>query len=81
MAPHPSCFVVVADAIRETKIEDARPGLYDAVMFVPGFQDEALLAAYGHLLDNKALGTAFVKMNDAHRVLWLRTHLAMHYCN
>jgi hypothetical protein len=71
----------VADAIRETKIEDAHPGLYDAVMFMPGFQDEALLAAYGHLLDNKALGTIFVKMNDAHRVLWLRTYLAKHYYN
>jgi hypothetical protein len=74
MAPHPSCFAVVADAIRETKIEDAHPGLYDVVMFMPGFQDKALFAAYGHLLDNKALGTAFVKMNDAHiATRWCRS--------
>ena len=48
-------------------------------MFMPGFTDEALLAAYSHLLDNKAHGSAFVKMNDSHRVLWLRSYLAMHY--
>jgi hypothetical protein len=71
----------VADAIHETKVEDVHPGLYEAVMFLPGFQVEALLVAYGHMLDNKALGTAFVNMNEAHRVLWLRTYLAKHYYN
>ena len=69
----------VASAIRETKVEDSHPALYDAVMFMPGFTDEALLAAYSHLLDNKAHGYAFVKMNDSHRVLWLRSYLAKHY--
>ena len=71
----------VADAIRSTKVEDSHPELYGAIMFMPGFADEALLAAYGHLLDNKAQCTAFVNMNDAHRVLWLRTFLAKHYYN
>lgn len=69
----------VAAAIRETKVEDCHPELYGAVMFMPGFSEEALLAAYSHLLDNKAHGTAFVKMTDSHRVLWLRTYLAKHY--
>ena len=69
----------VAAAIRETKVEDCHPELYGAVMFMPGFSDEALLAAYSHLLDNKAHGTAFVKMTNSHRVLWLRTYLAKHY--
>jgi hypothetical protein len=69
----------VADAIRSTKVEDSHPDLYEAVMFMPGFTDDALMAAYGHLLDNKAQGSAFVKMNDPHRVLWLRTYLAKHY--
>jgi hypothetical protein len=69
----------VADAIRSTKVEDSHPELYGAVMFVSGFDDEALMAAYGHLLDNKALGSAFVNMTDSHRVLWLRTFLAKHY--
>jgi hypothetical protein len=48
-------------------------------MFVPGFTDEALMCAYAHLLDNKALGKVFVKMSDSHRVLWLMTFLAKHY--
>jgi hypothetical protein len=69
----------VADAIRSTKVEDSHPDLYEAVMFMLGFTDDALMAAYGHLLDNKAQGSAFVKMNDPHRVLWLRTYLAKHY--
>lgn len=71
----------VTDAIRSIKVEDSHPELYGAVMFMPGFADEALLAAYGHLLDNKAQGTAFVNMNADHRVLWLRTFLAKHNYN
>ncbi|CAN6197983.1 unnamed protein product [Urochloa humidicola] len=69
----------VAEAIRETKVEDVHSQLYEAIMFMPRFSEEALMAAYSHLLDNKAHGTAFVKMNDSHRVLWLRTYLAKHY--
>ena len=69
----------VAEAIRETKVDDSHPDLYEAMMFMPGFSDEALIVAYSHLLDNRAHVTAFVKMNDSHRVLWLRTFLAKHY--
>ncbi|TVU31552.1 hypothetical protein EJB05_23241, partial [Eragrostis curvula] len=69
----------VADAIHSTKIEDSHPGLYDAVMFMPGFTEDALIVAYSHLLDNRAHGNAFVGMTDAHRVLWLRIFLAKHY--
>ncbi|KAJ1279047.1 hypothetical protein BS78_04G125300 [Paspalum vaginatum] len=69
----------VPDAIRETKVVEVHPKLYDAVMTIPGFTDEALLVAYSHLLDNKAQGIAFVGMHDAHRVLWLRTFLAKYY--
>jgi hypothetical protein len=69
----------VADVIRSTKVEDPHPELYGVVMVVPGFTNEALMCAYGHLLDNKALGMAFVKMSDSHRVMWLRTFLAKHY--
>jgi len=68
----------VAEAIRETKVEDCHPDLYEAVMFMPGFSEEALIVAYSHLLDNKAHVTAFVHMKDSHRVLWLRTFLAKH---
>jgi hypothetical protein len=69
----------VADAIHSTKVEDSHPDLYSALMSMPGFTDEALMCAYGHLLDNKAQGSAFVQMNDYHRALWLRTFLAKHY--
>ncbi|XP_034580941.1 uncharacterized protein [Setaria viridis] len=44
----------VADAIRSTKVEDSHPDLYGALMYMPGFSEEALIIAYGHLLDNKA---------------------------
>jgi hypothetical protein len=35
-------------------------------MFILGFIEEALMFAYGHLLDNKALGTSFVQWSDTH---------------
>jgi hypothetical protein len=66
----------VADAIRERKVQEVLPGLYEAVMFMQGFSDQALLAAYGHLLSDKALGVAFVMINDSHRLLWMTTYLA-----
>jgi hypothetical protein len=31
----------VAEAIRSTKVDDVHPDLYSAVMFMPGFSDEA----------------------------------------
>jgi hypothetical protein len=43
----------VVDDVRSTKVEDSHPKLYSVVMFVPGFTDETLMCAYGHLLDNK----------------------------
>lgn len=69
----------VAAAIRETKVEVIHPELYGAVMYMPGFTEEALICAFSHLVDNKAQGDAFVKMTDSHRVLWLRTCLSKHY--
>jgi hypothetical protein len=48
-------------------------------MFMSVFTDDVLMAAYGHLLDNKPQGSASVKINDPHRVLWLWTYLAKHY--
>ena len=69
----------VAAAIRETKVEVVNPDLYGAVMYMPGFTEEALIVAFSHLVDNKAQGDAFVNMSDSHRVIWLRTWLAKHY--
>lgn len=67
------------DALRETEVDDIHPDLYKTIMFMLGFSEEALIVAYGHLLDPKAHGVAFVNMNHSHRVLWLRTWLAKHY--
>jgi hypothetical protein len=69
----------VAAAIRETKVEVLNPDLYGAVMYMGGFTEEALIVAFSYLADNKAQGDAFVRMSDAHRVLWLRTWLAKNY--
>ncbi|XP_034601202.1 uncharacterized protein [Setaria viridis] len=69
----------VADAIRSIKVEDSHPDLYSALMYMPGFSEEALMVAYGHLLNNKAQGSAFVQMSDSHRVLWLSTYLDKNY--
>jgi hypothetical protein len=68
-----------ATAIHETKVEVLNPDLYGVVMYTEGFTEEALIVAFSHLADNKAQGDGFVKMSDAHRVLWLRTWLAKHY--
>jgi hypothetical protein len=46
----------VADAICETKAQDEHPELYETIMFMPGFSEEALIVAYSHLLDNRARG-------------------------
>jgi hypothetical protein len=53
--------------------------LYRAVMGVEGFTQEALMFALSHMLDNKSQGFIFLKMNEPHRVLWLRTFLGKHY--
>lgn len=71
----------VAFAIHETKVEIMHPDLYGAVMYMSRFSEEALIVAYSHQLDNKPQGDAFVKVSDAHRVLWLRTWLGKHYYN
>jgi hypothetical protein len=69
----------VAAAIRETKVEVLNPDLYGAVMYMGGFTEEALIVAFSYLADNNAQGDAFVRMSDAHCVLWLRTWLAKNY--
>ena len=69
----------VADAIRDTRVVEVHPELYGAVMCMGGFNEEALIVAFSHLVDNRAQGHAFVSMNEAHRILWLRTFLAKHY--
>jgi hypothetical protein len=69
----------VAEAIRSTKVDEVHSNLYSAVMFMPGFTEEAFIVAFSHLVDNKAQGTSFVGMSHSHCVMWLRTFLAKNY--
>jgi hypothetical protein len=48
-------------------------------MDMPSITKDALIVAFSHLLDNKALGKGFVDMVDSHRVIWLRNFLDKHY--
>ncbi|TVU47177.1 hypothetical protein EJB05_06765, partial [Eragrostis curvula] len=59
----------VAAALRETGPAHVDDALYDAVMQAAGFTEEALMVVFSHLLDNKAQGRGYIKMNDEHRVL------------
>ena len=69
----------VAQAIKDNVPTDMHPDLYDAVMGQTDFQEEHLMAALGHLVDNKAQGTSFVRMVAPHRILWIRTFLCKYY--
>ncbi|KAG0529503.1 hypothetical protein BDA96_05G104100 [Sorghum bicolor] len=69
----------VANALRETGAAYVEDNLYQAVMEMEGYSEDALLVAYGYLLDNKAQARGFVLMSGAHRTLWLRNYLAKHY--
>ncbi|TVU36268.1 hypothetical protein EJB05_18195, partial [Eragrostis curvula] len=59
----------VAAALRETGPAHVDDALYDAVMLAPGFTEEALMVVFSHLLDNKAQGRGYIKMNDEHRLM------------
>ncbi|GJN03352.1 hypothetical protein PR202_ga20788 [Eleusine coracana subsp. coracana] len=59
----------VAAALREIDPSYVDLDLYDVVMGVPKFNEEALMVAYSHLLDNKAQGRGYINMTSAHRVL------------
>ncbi|KAK3121801.1 hypothetical protein QOZ80_8BG0661130 [Eleusine coracana subsp. coracana] len=69
----------VASALRETAPSYVDLDLYDVVMGALEFNEEALMVAYNHMLDNKAHGRGYINMTSAHRVLWLRTWLSKHY--
>jgi hypothetical protein len=69
----------VASALRETRAGHVDPDLCLAVLEMPGFTTEALIFVYTYLLENKALATGFVKMENNHRDIWLRAYLAKAY--
>jgi hypothetical protein len=43
--------------------------LYQTVMYMPSFSEEAMIVDFSHLWDNMSQGRAFVDMVDNHRVL------------
>jgi hypothetical protein len=69
----------VANAMIKTGAAHVDPDLYLAVMENPAYSTEALIVAYTHLLENKAVATGFVNMTTPHREIWLRTYLAKNY--
>lgn len=69
----------VAVALRETGPAYVDGDLYSAVMEMGGYTEDALMAAYTFLLDNKAQAKGFVNMSDGHKSIWLRTFLAKNY--
>jgi hypothetical protein len=69
----------VANAMLKTGAAHVDPDLYLAVMEMPEFSTEALIVAYTHLLENKAVATGFVNMSTPHRSVWLRTYLSKNY--
>ena len=71
----------VANAMLKTGATHVDPDLYLAVMEMEmsDFSTEALIVAYTHLLENKAVATGFVNMSTPHRAIWLRTYLAKNY--
>jgi hypothetical protein len=71
----------VAQAIRDNKPTDIHPDLYNAIMNIVEYSQEALMAALSHLVDHKAQTTNFIGMADAHRALSLRNYLSKHYYN
>ena len=69
----------VANAMLKIGAAHVDPDLYLAVMETPDFSTEALIVAYTHLLENKAVTTGFVNMTTPHTAIWLQTYLAKNY--
>jgi hypothetical protein len=63
----------VANAMIKTGAAHVDPDLYLAVMENPAYSTKALIVAYTHLLENKAVATGFVNMTTPHREIWLMT--------
>ncbi|CAM0948539.1 unnamed protein product [Alopecurus aequalis] len=59
--------------------DEVHPDLYSVVMNMPGFDEEALLVAVSHLMDNVAQGSAYMGMQEEDRVSWLMNFLKRHY--
>jgi hypothetical protein len=69
----------VANTMMKAVVAHVDPTLYLAVMVMPNFSTEALIVAYTHLLENKAVATGYINMSNLHREIWMRNFLAKNY--
>ncbi|XP_062208724.1 uncharacterized protein LOC133910230 [Phragmites australis] len=69
----------MAGAIKATIHTEAHPDVYNAVITLPGFTEDVLLAALGWLYDNKAQSIGFVQMSDDHCRKWMNRWITKHY--
>ncbi|XP_062208563.1 uncharacterized protein LOC133910057 [Phragmites australis] len=69
----------MAGAIKATVHAEAHPDVYNAVMNLPGFSEDALLAALDWLYDHKPQSIGFVQMSAEHRRKWMNRWIAKHY--
>ena len=69
----------VANALLVPQHNEVHSDLYESVMKIPGFSEEALMFALSYLLKNKGEGLCFVQMTEPHRALWLRTYMSTTY--
>jgi len=71
----------MASAVKETVHAEAHPGVYNAVMTLPGFSEDVLLDALSWLYNNKAESIGFVQMSDDHHRRWMNRWITKHYFN
>lgn len=71
----------MASAIKYTVHAECHPDLYNAVMDLQGFDEEALLAVLTYLTNHKALSLVFIQMSEPRRAMWVRSYLAAHTSN
>lgn len=71
----------MASAIKYTVHAECHPDLYNAVMDLQGFDEEALLAVLTYLTNHKALSLVFIQMSEPRRAMWVSSYLAAHTSN
>ena len=71
----------MASAIKYTVHAECHPDLYNAVMDLQGFDEEALLGVLTYLTNNKALSLIFIQMSEPRRAMWVSSYLATHTSN
>ena len=81
-------FVIMTDDVKEmsfaiqaTMHAEVHPNVYNDVMSVPGFTQQALLVAFGWLIDNKPQSLGFLQMNLEQCHMYINTWITKHFFN